>query len=57
MNGRLNTGEDMTVKNANAKNRAELEIVDLKGSLTLSEDEVKRLTNELGTFKKDFASE
>jgi len=57
MNGRLNTGEDMTVKNANAKNRAELEIVDLKGSLTLSEDEVKRLTNVLGTFKKDFASE
>ena len=47
----------MTVKNASAKNRAELEIVDLKGALTLAEDEVKRVTNELATYKKDFAAE
>ena len=57
MNQKLNTGEDLTVKNASAKNRAELEIVDLKGALTLAEDEVKRVTNELATYKKDFAAE
>lgn len=57
MNNKLNTGEDLTVKNVSAKNRAELEIVDLRGGLTLAEDEVKRLSNELGTYKKDFASE
>jgi hypothetical protein len=39
------------------KNRAELEIVDLRGSLTLAEDEVKRVSNELATYKKDFAGE
>jgi len=57
MNFKLNTGEDQTVRNVSAKNRAELEIVDLKGSLNLAEDEVKRLANDLGTYKKDFEGE
>ena len=48
LNSKVNEGQDVTLKNQNDKNRAEIQIVDLKQNLTLVKDENKRLQNDLG---------
>ena len=35
LTARLDSGADLNVKNTSAKNRAEIEIVDLKGNFTI----------------------
>lgn len=57
LNSLLNNGQDETMKNQNAKNKAELQIVDLQQSLTLIKDEKMRLQNDLGQVQKDLAAE
>jgi len=57
LNGQINDGQDVTLKSQNAKNRADLQIVDLEQSLTLIKDEKQRLQNDLGAARKDLASE
>ena len=39
------------------KNRADIEIVDLRGNLSIAQDEVKRLGNDLATCRKDLQAE
>ena len=48
LNSKVNEGQDFSLKNQNDKNRAEIQIVDLKQNLTLVKDENKRLQNDLG---------
>ncbi len=48
MNSKVNEGQDVSLKNQNDKNKAEIQIVDLKQNLTLVKDENKRLQNDLG---------
>jgi len=45
------------VKNQNRKNKAELQVVDLKQNLTMVKDESTRLRNDLGQTQKDLAAE
>jgi len=54
---RLESGADVHVKNESIKNRAEIEIVDLKGNLTITQDEAKRLGNDLAECRKDLLGE
>ena len=43
LNSKVNEGQDVSLKNQNDKNKAEIQIVDLKQNLTLIKDENKRL--------------
>ena len=55
LNNKVSMGEDITVKNQGERNRAEIEIVDLRQNYTAAQEEVKRLTNELGQYRQDLA--
>ena len=57
LNSKVSDGADQTVKNQNMKNKAELQIVDLKQNLTLVKDENTRLQNDLGQSQKDLSAE
>lgn len=57
LNAQMNDGQDATLKSQNAKNKAELQIVDLEQSLTLAKDERQRLQNDLAQSRKDLAAE
>jgi len=57
LNAQINQGQDSSLKSENAKNRAELQIVDLQQSLTLIKDERTRLQNDLGQSRKDLSAE
>ena len=57
LNAQMNDGQDATLKSQNAKNKAELQIVDLEQSLTLVKDERQRLQNDLAQSRKDLAAE
>lgn len=54
---RLESGAEKNVRDESAKNRAEVEIVDLRGNLSIAQDEAKRLGNELASCRKDLQAE
>lgn len=57
LSSQLNNGQNESVKNVNAKNKAELTIVDLRNSLQLARDDNQRLMNDLGQTAKDYQAE
>ena len=57
LTNQLNDGQDETLKNQNAKNKAEVVIVDLKQNTTLLKDDNIRLTNDLGQVQRDLAAQ
>lgn len=57
LNSKVSDGQDETLKNQNMKNRADIEIVDLRQNLTLVKDENSRLHNDLGQTQKDLSAE
>ena len=57
LSSQLNNGQNESVKNVNAKNKAELTIVDLRNSLQLARDDNQRLMNDLGQTEKDYQAE
>lgn len=48
LNAQLNEGHDASLKSKTAKDKAEVQVVDLAQSLTLAKDENMRLQNDLG---------
>jgi hypothetical protein len=48
LQSQVNDGQDVTAKNQNEKNKAEIQVVDLRQNLTLLKDEKTRIQNDLG---------
>lgn len=57
LTNQINNGQNESVKNVHAKNKAEVTIIDLKGSLQSLKDENFRLMNDLGQANKDLQTE
>jgi hypothetical protein len=48
LQSQVNDVQDVTAKNQNEKNKAEIQVVDLRQNLTLLKDEKTRIQNDLG---------